>query len=384
MPALATTTSNNAKQRDQPRVALIERADMFANSVKPRALAEHLRERGFEVRVVESNTLGRVGERGVARCLPRPTMRSLRLYGHEAMWAVSRRLLRYWDSRFTRHLNGMCVVSVMLCRGDLLARDLRDATFDVLICDSGLDQAVVLHRVATKQLLDLPSPWGEELRFANQLSPRSHRRLKDLEERCLSTSDRVSFHWRTYERYVRENYRADVRWLDCSYGVTKKRVRARFSDRPRVVFLGFLRGAWVNLPLLERLSGLYPVDVWGGPPPPKGTNVRYLGYAATLDVLADYQIGLVTISDDPLRRLSFSSKQLEYFSYGLPVLVPAWRSDDTLAPGSLPYTEETFLSQVAALAERETWEATSAAALDLASQLSWESALTPLMEFLSS
>ncbi len=65
--------------------------------------------------------------------------------------------------------------------------------------------------------------------------------------------------------------------------------------------------------------------------------------------MAEYQIGLVTISDDPLRRLSFSSKQLEYYSYGLPVLVPAWRTDPVLAPGTVAYTEETFLDQVASL-----------------------------------
>jgi hypothetical protein len=92
----------------------------------------------------------------------------------------------------------------------------------------------------------------------------------------------------------------------------------------------------------------------------------------------------VTISDDPLRRLSFSSKQLEYYSYGLPVLVPAWRTDPVLAPGSVTYTEETFLDQVATLQDPAVWEATSARALTLARALSWDSALRPLTEFLCS
>jgi hypothetical protein len=151
-----------------------------------------------------------------------------------------------------------------------------------------------------------------------------------------------------------------------------------------VVFLGGLKGAWVNLSLLERLSKHYQVDVWGGPQPPKDLAVRYLGYALDLDILAKYQIGLVTVSDDPLRRLGFSSKQLQYFSYGLPALVPAWRSDPVLAPASIPYTEDTFLERVATLADRAVWEAASARALELASQLSWESALGPLTELLGS
>jgi len=278
----------------------------------------------------------------------------------------------------------MCLLWTMHCRGQFLARMLGGDVCDLLICESGFDQAVVLHRVATKQLLDLPCPFGDELLFANQLSPGSHRRIRDLEERCLSASDRASFHWHTYEAYVRRNYQATVRWLDCSYGVTQKGLRASFSAEPRIVFLGSLLGAWVNLPLLERLSKCYQVDVWGGPPPRKRAAIRYLGYAPTLDILADYQIGLVTISDDPLRRMSFSSKQLQYFSYGLPVLVPAWRNDAVLAPASVPYTEETFLDQVATLADRTVWEATSARALGLASELSWDSALRPLTEFLCS
>jgi hypothetical protein len=357
---------------------------MFANSVKPRVLDTHLRSLRFDVRNVESAALGRRGESGILRWLPTLNAMSLALYARDALHAVARVLLRGYNCRVTRYLNGMSLLWTMLARGEFLAHALRNDKCDVLICESGLDQAVVLHRVARQQLLDLPSPFGDELLFADQLSLGSHRRIRDLEESCLSASDRASFHWHTYEEYVRSNYKASVRWLDCSYGVTLKRVHARFSAEPRVVFLGGLKGAWVNLPLLERLSKRYQVDVWGGPPPPKGLALRYLGYARDLDILANYQIGLVTVSDDPLRRLGFSSKQLQYFSYGLPTLVPAWRSDPVLAPASVAYTEDTFVEQVATLADRGLWEATSARALELASRLSWTSALGPLTELLGS
>jgi len=380
----ATPVSNNWEPNGRRRAVLIVRDDMFANSVKPRVLDTHLRSLGFDVRSVESAALGRRGETGISRWLPALNAMSLALYARDGLQAIGRVLLRSCNCRFTRYLNGMSLLWTMVARGEFLAQALRNDKCDVLICESGLDQAVVLHRVAGQQLLDLPSPFGDELLFANQLSVGSHRWIRSLEESCLSASDRTSFHWHTYEDYVRSNYKARVRWLDCSYGVTPKSVHARFSAEPRVVFLGGLKGAWVNLPLLERLSKHYQVDVWGGPPPAKGLGVRYLGYAPDLDILAKYQIGLVTVSDDPLRRLGFSSKQLQYFSYGLPTLVPAWRSDPVLAAGSVPYTEDTFLERVATLADRSVWEATSAKALELASQLSWESALGPLTELLGS
>lgn len=363
---------------------LIARSDMFANSVKPRVLAEHLGSLGFDVRVIESVALGRAGGSGIWRWFPSLRARSLVLYFWDGLQAISRTILHHWSSRATRFINGVCLLWVMNGRGRFLAHTLASESFDLLICESGLDQAVVLHRVASTQLLDLPCPFGDELLFSGKLSAESHRRMRDLEERCLSASDRVSFHWHTYESYVRQNYRANVGWLDCSYGVTKKNVRARFAREPKVVFLGSLEGAWVNVELLERLSERYVIDVWGGPAPRRHRGLRYRGYAPTLDILAEYQIGLVTISDDPLRRLSFSSKQLEYFSYGLPVLVPAWRSDELLASGSLPYTEETFVDQVAILSDGAVWQAKSSRALELAGEFSWDAALRPLTELLCS
>ncbi len=382
-PGLAQTGPQGRKGRGQ--AAVVQHSDMFANAVKPRVLAAHLRTLGFEVRHVESNSLGRSRSQGIRRWLPSLTSASVSLYTLDALQALARTLLRLWSSPVTRYFNGLSLVWDMRARGKFLALELRDSAPDVLICESALDQAVMLHRVATKQVLDLPSPFGDELLFAKKLSPLSHGYVRALEEQCLAAGDRVSFHWHTYEEYVRSAYRADARWLQCWYGVTQKTERAKFSARPRVVFLGSLLEAWVNLPLLERLSERLPgIDIWGGPRPQKSPAIRYLGYAPSLDILAGYTIGLVTISDDPLRRLSFSSKQLEYFSYGLPVLAPAWRADPLLAPATLPYTEENFLDQVTRLTERTIWEEMSAKALELASELSWESALAPLTEYLCS
>jgi hypothetical protein len=283
----------------------------------------------------------------------------------------------------SRHLNGLTLLWAMRRRGQIIARQFEGQQYDLLICESSLDQAVVLGRIADKQLLDLPSPFADELMFAGHLSAAAHRRIRALEEDCMRSSDRFSYHWPSYEQYAKANYATSARWLECSYGVEQKELRARFACPLRVVFLGSLSGPWVNLPLLERLSALYPhLDVWGGPPPAGPLAARYRGYAPSLDILASYQVGLVTLTDDLLRRSSFSSKQLEYMSYGLPVLVPAWRSDALLAPGTTPYKETTFLEELANLSNPANWAQASARSIALASQLSWDSAFSQLTEYL--
>jgi hypothetical protein len=243
-----------------------------------------------------------------------------------------------------------------------------------------MDASFVLHRrVAGTQILDLPVPFAEERYFAGDLDEKGFDRLHHLEAEIYRSADHLSFHWHTYSEFVQEHKYTGTNWLALSYGTTVKSVRATHAHEPRIVFLGLLRGEWVNLPLLERLCALYPaIDVYGGPEPTGGLRRNYRGYAPSLDVLADYQFGLTTISDDPLRRRSFSSKHLEYISYGLPVLTPAWRQDELLEPSSIYFTEETFVDQIVATNRPDTWKSMSDSSLDLAATLTWERALRPL------
>jgi hypothetical protein len=365
-------------------VIVITRNDPYANSVKPKAIAEKLQDAGFRVHNIDSVSLGRASTIGVRRWLPRLTLPALLLYVNEALSAITRALLSIHNSRLTRHLNGTTLAMSMEARGRYLAKHFEGTRAAALICESQWDQAVVLGRIATKQILDLPSPFADELLFGGRISHLSHMRLRDIEERSLAKAERVSFHWHTYDEYVRTHYKVAAHWLPCGYGVTAKAKRATYSREPRVVFLGSLNGSWTNVPLLEILSAQYPLlDVWGGPPPKGLRHIRYQGYAPSLDVLADYQIGLVTITDDPLRRMSFSSKQLEYFSYGLPVLVPDWRTDTILAPGTIPYNETDFLEKVHTMRDPIHWQTMSQQALTVAESLDWDTALNPLIEFLA-
>jgi hypothetical protein len=365
-------------------ILLITRNDPYANSVKPKAIAKRLVAEGFQVEMIESVSLGRAGESGFWRWIPKLTLSSLLLYAYEGLYAVARSLVAICHCGLTRHFNGITLAMTIEARGRYLADHVRGRGAAALICESQLDQAVVLERVAAKQILDLPSPMADEFLYGGEISRSSHLRLRNIEERCLASADGVSFHWHSYDDYVRSNYRASPHWISCGYGVTVKSKQATHAQEPRVVFLGSLNGPWVNVPLLESLSARYPLlDVWGGPPPKGFEHIRYRGYAPSLDVLADYQIGLVTITDDPLRRMSFSSKQLEYFSYGLPVLVPDWRTDTILAPGTIPYNETDFLEKIDALANRSYWETMSQRALTVAESLDWNTALDPLMDFLT-
>ena len=349
--------------------------DAFANAVKPRHLVEFLARHDVRATSFSTLGLGRWRPSGRGSRLPGPRPSDWLLYALEALLFVSHRLplaVRRWT--YSR-----CVLPVMRLRARALARALAGRDVDLLVCESNLDVGFVLGgRLAPVQVLDLPAPFAEELYFAGELTRRAYERLRAYEVRAYGAADHLSFHWETYAGWVRATKYDGGNFLPLTYGVEPKAARARWSPTPRIVFLGFLGGSWVNLPLLQRLCDRFPtIDVYGGPAQAV-LGDRYKGYAPTLDVLAEYQFGLITIADDPLRRHGFSSKQLEYYSYGLPVLTPAWREDPLLDAAALLYDEESFAALVEKLSTREAWEELSGRALDLAQRCSWEAALAPL------
>ena len=152
----------------------------------------------------------------------------------------------------------------------------------------------------------------------------------------------------------------------------------KFSKTPRIVFLGSLEGYWVNLPLLSKLSKIYPIDVYGGPKPDKKWGLDYKGYAPSLDILSKYQLGLITITKDKLRKSSFSSKHLEYLSYGLPTLTPDWRKDKILDDVSISYNETNFLDKVKEFSKKKKWKEMSKRSYKKSKDLNWGDNLKPL------
>ena len=360
-----------------PEVVILCDEDRYANGVRPREIANVFRRAGANVTVTSSAAA--ISEVG--------------LHGVEGKWKFRLRwlLLKIVNFIFDAQsrlrvlsrfgLGTLTITSLLKLRAGLLENYFRSRTTDLIISESPLNQLVFTRsRLATCQILDLPSPFGDELYYGGRLSSGGRSIVNVLERRGYESADFLSFHWHAYTDYVLEHNYQGSNVIDGGYGVHVKSSRAKFSSRPRLVFLGLLRGSWVNVPLLERLCALYEdIDIYGGPEPVGPLKQNYRGYAPDLDVLAEYQAGLVTISDDPLRRSSFSSKHLEYISYGLPVLTPEWRRDSVLDPSSIFYSSERFLEAVAVLTDPPAWEELSRSSLRIAADLSWDKALEPML-----
>jgi hypothetical protein len=270
-------------------------------------------------------------------------------------------------------------------RGSILRSSLPLNDFDLVICETPYDAGALTHRTSASTLYDCPAPWTDELYFDGRLSRRQRAKLRRREMQIFEGVDYLAFHWESYTRYALEHYGISGRnLLALNFGCNPSIDRAQYAEPTRIVYLGNLSAGFNDTPLLARLAALYPhIDVYGGPPPDPSLGLKYLGYAPTLDVLRNYQFGLVTCSKDALRRDGFSSKHVQYLAYGLPVLVPAWRRHLDLLKGSVPYTEETFRGVVEALSDEKRWQTVSDEAYNQALCLKWERTLQPLDELLN-
>jgi hypothetical protein len=256
--------------------------------------------------------------------------------------------------------------------------------FDLVICETPHDAGVLTAVTAAQTLYDCPTPWADELWHEGRLTRRQHRKLRDLEGGVFEHVDHLTFFWETYARYATRHYGiSGQNLITLNFGCTLAEQRAQFKAPLRVAYLGSLSSRFIDLPLLSRLARAYPhIDVYGGPPPDPNLGLNYLGYAAP-SVLEGYQFGLITCTQDELRRDGFSAKHLQYLAYGLPVLVPAWRRHLDLLEGSIPYEEDSFLSAIEGLAEREEWERMSDRAYAQAQRLTWSETLRPLESLVS-
>jgi hypothetical protein len=253
----------------------------------------------------------------------------------------------------------------------------------LVICEIPHDAGILTVPTSARTLYDCPTPWADELYFEDRLTDRQHRKLRRLEIELFESVTRLAFHWESYARYAIERYGIDGRNLiTLNWGCAPSAQRAQFSDPPRVVYLGSLGSKFIDLPLLSRLTKLYPhIDVYGGPPPDPALGLNFLGYAPPT-VLGQYQLGLITCTKDELRREGFSAKHLQYLAYGLPVLVPAWRRHMDLLRGSVAYDEHTFSAVIGALSKQDEWQRVSDEAYAQAERLTWDETLRPLDAFL--
>jgi hypothetical protein len=370
-------------RRSGKRVLVICQLDRYANGLKPIAIEEFLTERGHEVRLVDTYYLSRASSSrsSFAKKLPSLRPRKTCLYFTEAAallltrrWALGRRLLSY-----------SLLLAEHRLRTAILASSLDVDAFDLVLCETPYDAGVLTRPTSASTLYDCPAPWADELLYEGRLTKRQHAALRLLERDLFESVDHLAFHWESYAHYAMERYGISGRNLmTLNFGCTPSEQRAHFGDPPRVVYVGNLSAGFNDTPLLARLAALYPhIDVYGGPPPDPALGLNYLGYAPSLDVVSRYQLGLVTVTKDPVRRDGFSSKHLQYLAHGLPVLVPAWRRYRELVRGSVPYTEDNFLSQVEAFKDEGVWRAASDEAFEQARRLDWQQTLRPLEDLLA-
>jgi hypothetical protein len=365
------------ERKEARRVLIVCMLDGYANSVRPVEIERFLRRRGHDVHLVDTFSLSRASSNrpSLAGYLPAPGLRRAALYAIEAAsllltprWEFGRRHLTYYLRRAD------CRV-----RRSLLASLLPLDDFDLVICETPHDAELLTVPTAAHTLYDCPTPWADELYTDGRLTARQHTRLRRWETGIFESVDHLAFHWESYARYAIERYDISGRNLvTLNWGCERAARRAEFSNPPRIVYLGSLGGRSLDLPLLSRLSKMYPhIDVYGGPPPDPALGLNYLGYAQP-SVLAQYQLGLITSEENEIRLYGFSAKHPQYLAYGLPVLVPASRRYLELLRGSVPYHEQTFLQIVEALSDEEEWRRVSDEAYAQAQRLAWDETLRPL------
>lgn len=158
---------------------------------------------------------------------------------------------------------------------------------------------------------------------------------------------------------------------------------ARYSASPRLVYAGsyhYIQDPYL-LSILTRQSP-YPIDCYGQTNPNfrfLPSPLRYCGFREDTNFLFEYQCGVITVSQDRLRRHSPSTKFAYYFAHGLPVLFPEWMEEGHTYQAAVPYSETTFADQARRVCgERATWSRLSDAARATAAELTWDRILQPV------
>jgi hypothetical protein len=366
----------SAASEDRKRVLIVCELDGYANGQKPVEIERFLRSRGHEVQMANAYYLARASDdsSSVLRKLPHPSPGRFALY---LVQLASLLFTRRWKFG-RRHLSYYLVRAELWLRRSILSSSLPLDEFDMIVGEHPNDSELMLASTSARVLYDCMTPWADELYFEGRLTESQHRKLRRLEAKIMDGVDHLSFSWETYAPYSVKHYGISGSNLtQLNWGCTPVAERVRFRSPPRVVLLSSLSSRFINVPLLSRLSKIYPIDVYGGPPPDPSLGLNYRGWAPP-SVLDEYQIGLITCSKDELRREGFSAKNTAYVAHGLPVLVPAWRRHMELLRGCVPYDEDTFASAIERLSDEKEWQRVSDEAYTQAQELAWERTLQPL------
>jgi len=257
-------------------------------------------------------------------------------------------------------------------------------TYDVLICQIADVAPVLTYDFSGLKICDLPTPWVEELKFSNQYSKFYISKLKKWENHFLDSSDHITYGWYSYVEYAKKYLYKGKKYFISNWGCDANEASASYMKSPRIVFVGYLSGYWANLPLLSFLTKIcpYQIDVYGTPEPPKNLGLHYKGYLKDTSVLKNYQFGLLTISKDRLRKKGWSFKQMDYISYGLPILMPSWRRDPVFKDVCIYFSKKNFLKKINEYTDEYKWTAVSRKAKKLSADYQWKTTMKPLVEII--
>lgn len=270
---------------------------------------------------------------------------------------------------------------------DRLERRIKDERYDVVIGVETPWSYVLTRDLGCLKIFSCESLESEELRFSHKVGDSERiQNLRKMELEMLRESDYVIFPWKTTENYARANFFDGKNFVTINYGCYPQRTSASFSSPVSIVSLGCLGFYWSNRELLSYLTKVSrcAIDVYGRYRPPKRYSLNYRGFAPSLNVLANYQFGLSTISKDVYRQNHFSSRILTYLSFGLPVLSPDWMKLSHELRGILPYNENNFLEVVDRNSEPDAWNKLSKDAHEQAAELDWSEVMKPLLKLVLS
>jgi len=367
--------------RKNNKVLIIGHLDGLANSVRPKVIKEFLKKNGYDVKLFDDNS-------------------KAFLRAKEGLKAVLRR--RVMKKSALDYYQKYPFIEDKKAFAETVLLYLAKEKYRAIICTSHASPYVFTRDIDALKIYDCPTPVTFEIKYGYELYKRSMtperssasffaqfyplyiRELEKKELEIYKSVDYLSFHWESYAEYIRKHfYRGDNLFV-LNWGCHTGRKKAKWNNVPRIVFAGNLKGYWVNHELLSFLMNMspYAVDCYGNLKPGRHSGLHVKGFLSDLDILSQYQFGLVALKKDKLKQFGFSAKVLDYVSYGLPSLLPKWFTIRPKIEGCIYYDESNIISLIETYLDKKRWKKYSCQAYEYAQGHSWNRTLKPLLVIL--
>lgn len=277
-------------------------------------------------------------------------------------------------------------------RAMLIARHKSFITSHIIMTPSTFEMMSLLKKYPWQKIVyDAQTCFVDEIKLENFHSGAEEMRLlAKYEKKVLENADVVTFGWPSIKNFLIKKYNPSFKQVvEANWGCLFREKVSALTEEVKIVFIGNTSNYWTASEELVELvkNSKYKVDIFGKL---KNKSIQsldsYLGYLSQDKIykISNYQFGLITLSQDKLRKETFSAKHLSYFSFGLPVLCPEWRKDPLLAPGTIYYRPENFDQVVAQYSQPDLWKKKHRAALEIARKSLWSNQLRSLAEEIKS